>query len=124
MTTLPPLYTYWSILLRNTINNSFPPIELIERIEASSRRILLLFSRRDTEDTEVRIAVTKASSTGPLLIPPGGKDAGIAEPSPPPWEGLGEAPPRYDAAYGTKRWTYERMRAVVEVLQSCLGEEK
>ena len=31
---------------------------------------------------------------------------------------------RYDAAYGTKRWTYERMRAVAEVLQSCLGEEK
>ena len=29
---------------------------------------------------------------------------------------------RYDAAYGTKRWTYERMRAVAEVLQSCLGE--
>ena len=27
---------------------------------------------------------------------------------------------RYDAAYGTKRWTYERMRAVAEVLQSCL----
>ena len=31
---------------------------------------------------------------------------------------------RYDAAYGTKRWTYERMRAVAEVLQSCLGGEK
>ena len=31
---------------------------------------------------------------------------------------------RYDAAYGTKRWAYERMRAVAEVLQSCLGEEK
>ena len=31
---------------------------------------------------------------------------------------------RYDAAYGTKRWTYERMRTVAEVLQSCLGEEK
>ena len=31
---------------------------------------------------------------------------------------------RYDAAYHTKRWTYERMRAVAEVLQSCLGEEK
>ena len=31
---------------------------------------------------------------------------------------------RYDAAYGTKRWTYERMRRVAEVLQSCLGEEK
>ena len=31
---------------------------------------------------------------------------------------------RYDAAYGTKRWTYERMRAVAEVLQSCLEEEK
>ena len=27
---------------------------------------------------------------------------------------------RYDAAYGTKRWTYERMRAVAEALQSCL----
>jgi len=27
---------------------------------------------------------------------------------------------RYDAAYGTKRWTYERMRAVAEVFQSCL----
>ena len=26
--------------------------------------------------------------------------------------------------YGTKRWAYERMRAVAEVLQSCLGEEK
>ena len=31
---------------------------------------------------------------------------------------------RYDAAYGTKRWAYERMRTVAEVLQSCLGEEK
>ena len=31
---------------------------------------------------------------------------------------------RYDAAYGTKRWAYERMRAVAEVFQSCLGEEK
>ena len=31
---------------------------------------------------------------------------------------------RYDAAYGTKRWGYERMRAVAEVFQSCLGEEK
>jgi hypothetical protein len=58
------------------------------------------------------------------LPPPRRGDAGIAEPSSPPWEGLGEAPPRYDAAYGTKRWTYERMRAVAEVLQSCLGEEK
>ena len=28
---------------------------------------------------------------------------------------------RYDAAYRTKRWAYERMRAVAEVLQSCLG---
>ena len=28
---------------------------------------------------------------------------------------------RYDAAYGTKRWAYERMRAVAEVFQSCLG---
>ena len=31
---------------------------------------------------------------------------------------------RYDAAYRTKRWAYERMRAVAEVFQSCLGEEK
>ena len=31
---------------------------------------------------------------------------------------------RYDAAYGTKRWTYERMRTVAEVFQSYLGEEK
>ena len=27
---------------------------------------------------------------------------------------------RYDAAYGTKRWTYERMRAVAVAFQSCL----
>lgn len=26
----------------------------------------------------------------------------------------------YDAAYGTKRWTYERMRAVAVAFQSCL----
>ena len=31
---------------------------------------------------------------------------------------------RYDAAYRTKRWAYERMRAVAEVFESCLGEEK
>ena len=31
---------------------------------------------------------------------------------------------RYDAAYHTKRWAYERMRAVAEVFQTCLGEEK
>ena len=31
---------------------------------------------------------------------------------------------RYDAAYGTKRWAYERMRAVAEVFESCLGKEK
>ena len=31
---------------------------------------------------------------------------------------------RYDAAYGTKRWAYERMRAVAEVFESCLGEER
>ena len=30
---------------------------------------------------------------------------------------------RYDAAYGTKRWAYERMRAVAEVSQSCLGKK-
>ena len=27
---------------------------------------------------------------------------------------------RYDAAYGTKRWTYERMRTVAVAFQSCL----
>ena len=31
---------------------------------------------------------------------------------------------RYDTAYGTKRWAYERMRAVAEIFQSYLGEEK
>ena len=31
---------------------------------------------------------------------------------------------RYDAAYHTKRWAYERMRAVAEAFLSCLGEEK
>ena len=31
---------------------------------------------------------------------------------------------RYDAAYGTKRWTYERMRAVAEALLGVMGEEK
>ena len=31
---------------------------------------------------------------------------------------------RYDAAYRTKRWAYERMRAVAETFLSYLGEEK
>ena len=31
---------------------------------------------------------------------------------------------RYDAAYGTKRWAYERMRAVAEVLLGVMGEEE
>ena len=29
---------------------------------------------------------------------------------------------RYDAAYGTKRWAYERMRAVAETLLGLMGE--
>jgi len=29
---------------------------------------------------------------------------------------------RYDAAYGTKRWTYERMRAVATTLLGLMGE--
>ena len=31
---------------------------------------------------------------------------------------------RYDAAYHTKRWAYERMRAVAEALLGVMGEEK
>ena len=31
---------------------------------------------------------------------------------------------RYDAAYRTKRWAYERMRAVAEALLGVMGEEK
>ena len=31
---------------------------------------------------------------------------------------------RYDAAYGTKRWAYERMRTVAEAFLSYLGEER
>ena len=31
---------------------------------------------------------------------------------------------RYDAAYGTKRWAYERMRAVTVALLGMFGEEK
>ena len=31
---------------------------------------------------------------------------------------------RYDAAYGTKRWTYERMRAVATTLLGLMGEEE
>ena len=31
---------------------------------------------------------------------------------------------RYDAAYGTKRWVYERMRAVALALLGLMGEEE
>ena len=31
---------------------------------------------------------------------------------------------RYDAAYGTKRWAYERMRAVATTLLGVMGEEE
>ena len=67
-----------------------------------------------------------------MSVGPRRGDSDIASQGSSPWGRLGGGSCigvlvddwRYDAAYGTKRWAYERMRAVAEIFQSYLGKEK